>query len=152
MPTLPLNQRGRTAQTHSTELIRDPFSGPYAIDRRGGLLAANLERSAKPLSPSHAVDVLAATLVGDAAAHSIGWTSTLPSIGAHLEFSTLVAGVVEALGANWRPSVEDLWEGLIRPSFKPMYGRATRADRTLVSKSTSGRIRSREVQPEYEED
>ena len=48
--------------------------------------------------------------------------------------------------------VDYLWEGLVQPSFKPMYGRATQADRALVSMSTRGRIRSREIQPEYEEE
>jgi hypothetical protein len=152
MPTLPIDQISRAAQIHPTELIRDPFADPYAIDRRGQLHVEKLERLANPPSPSQAVDILTAVLVGNASAHSISWNSALPTIGAHLEFSTLFAGAVEALGASWRPSVEDLWEGLVRPSFKPMYGRATRADRTLVSKSTSGRIRSRDVQPEYDED
>jgi hypothetical protein len=45
-----------------------------------------------------------------------------------------------------------LWEGLVRPSFKPMYGRVTHADRMMVSMTTSGRIRSRDVQPEYEDE
>ncbi len=37
MPTSPLDQLGRATQTHSTELIRDPFSYPYALDQRGQL-------------------------------------------------------------------------------------------------------------------
>ncbi len=159
MPTLRLDQPGGAARTHSTELIRDPFSHPYAIDRRGQLIVENIvenvERLSNPISPSLAVDALAAALVGRTALHSISWNRALPTIGAHLEFSAILAGAVEALVATWRPAdevVEDLWEGLVRPRFKPMYGHVTRADRTLVSMSTSGRIRSREVQPEYEDE
>lgn len=155
MSTLPLDQPGHAARTYSTELIRDPFSHPYAIDRRGQLLVENFGRLANPLSPSLAVDALAAALVGSTALHSISWNRALPAIGAHLEFSAILAGAIGALDASWRPAdevVEDLWEGLVQPSFKPMYGRVTHADRSLVSTSTSGWIRSREVQPEYEDE
>jgi hypothetical protein len=156
MPTSPLDQPGRATQTHSTELIRDPFSYPYAIDQRGQLfLIDKLERLSNPLSPSNAVDALAAAVVGSTALQSIGWNRVLPAIGAHLEFNSLLAGAIGILSASWHQAdevVDYLWEGLVQPSFKPMYGRATQADRALVSMSTRGRIRSREIQPEYEEE
>jgi hypothetical protein len=156
MPTSPFDEPGRATQTYSTELIRDPFSYPYAIDRRGQLFVVDKpERMPSPLSPSNAVDALAAAIVGSAAVQSTSWNAALPAIGAHLQFSSLLAGAVGTLSASWHQAdevVEYFWEGLVQPSFKPMYGRATRADRALVSMSTSGRIRSREIQPEYEDE
>lgn len=158
MPSPPFDEPGRVTQTYSTELIRDPFWYPYAIDRRGQLLVDKvdkLEHIPSMLSPSSAVDALTAAVVGSAAVQSIGWNAALPTIGAHLQFSSHLAGAVGTLSASWRQAdevVEYFWEGLVQPSFKPMYGRATRADQALVSMSTSGRIRSREIQPEYEDE
>ena len=155
MPMPSLDQPGHVAQTPSTELIRDPFARPYAIDRRGQLLVENLDRLADPAIPSHAVDALAAAVVGSSALHSIGWNRALPAIGAHLEFSSLLAGAVGSLSASWQQAsevVDYLWEGLAQPGFKPMYGRATQADRALVRMSTGGQIRSREILPEYEDE
>ena len=75
---------------------------------------------------------------------------------AHIyEFSSLLAGAVGSLvlaGNRQSEVVDYLWEGLAQPSFKPMYGRATQADRALVRMSTGGQIRSREILPEYEDE
>jgi hypothetical protein len=46
----------------------------------------------------------------------------------------------------------DCGRGYVRPSFKPVTGQVTQADRLIASRATSGRIISSEIIPTFEEE
>lgn len=152
MPTLH-DQLVYMAQTHSTGLVRDLFSQSYPIEQSHGFLTENLGRLPSHVSPSNKIDILAAAYVGSTAFNSIWMSRAVPTITAHLGLDGRIAAIFAALETSFsEETVENFWEDLVQPRFTPMYGNATSADRAMVRRATGGRIRSREILPEYEED
>lgn len=163
MPTTLLSHDGSATYTYSTQLAHDHYTYPHDSPYFGQGSAATSERlstiaqqsAVNSASIVRDIDGLAALLVGSTAANSI-WMghNMLTAIGSGLDLDVRIAVAAQFLSAGYLAddAIGELWEGYVRPSFKPMIGQVTQADRLMASRATSGRIISSEIIPRFEEE
>lgn len=162
MPTTLLSQGSHASQTYSTELARNhypyPNNYPYAskniISRGADLSETSQDSTVESASIVHDVDRLSALIVGSAAANSVWMSRLLTQIGEKLELDVRIAAAASILNAGYLAdeAVSELWSRHTRQNFRPMIGQVTQAGRMMASLATSGRIRSSEIIPRFEED
>jgi hypothetical protein len=142
----------RHEPTNATELIHDPFSTPYAIDRSGALRNREAGSVIESMSPSHRVDALASALLSSTASYSAGWAAYVPLIRARLELGDWVVPSLTGVWSNIDSVIGRLWTGLSHAEFAPQYGSPTKSDLALVARATGGGVISTEILPQYDDE